>query len=335
MKFDAAFFSTPTGQLTLVGLLAALAVGAVAWQRAHRRPVLSPAVKAAMPVALPKVFTREGARVPPPSAPLPNSTTAANPPRTLATTAIPPIAPPKPQPLPLTLLALAPAPEKRDQAFAPFGRMIPCETVVALESNRLETPVIGLVTEDVWHAGRLIVPAGAEVHGRASADRTRERLAATGAWTIVWRTGGPDNGTQLRVEGIALDREFDRIAGRWGEHDGTAGLRGTVLRTDDLREIKLFAATFLATATAALQDTRATAGLLGETALPVATTRNASLAGTSAILREYAQQIRDSIARDGFYLRVPAGKPFYLYITESLERSRTRPGAARTATHEN
>lgn len=335
MKFDASFFSTPTGQLTLVGLLAALAVGAVAWQRAHRRPVLSPAVKAAMPVALPKVFTRDGARVPPPPAPLPNPALAANSPRTIATTAVAPIPPAKPQPLPLALLTPARVPEKTDQVFAPFGRMIPCETVVALESNRLETPVIALVTEDVWHAGRLIVPAGTEVHGRASTDRTRERLAATGAWTIVWRTAGLDNGIQLRVEGIALDRDFDRTAGRWGEHDGTAGLRGTVLRTDDLREVKLFAATFLATATAALQDTRATAGLLGETAIPVATARNASLAGTSAILREYAQQIRDSIARDGFYLRVPAGKPFYLYVTETLDRSRARPGGARTATHEN
>jgi hypothetical protein len=28
--------------------------------------------------------------------------------------------------------------------------MIPCETVVTLESNRLATPVIGIVTEDVW-----------------------------------------------------------------------------------------------------------------------------------------------------------------------------------------
>lgn len=333
MKFDATFFSTPTGQLTLVGLLAAVAIGAVAWQRAHRRPVLSPAVKAVMPVALPKVFTRDGSRVQPPPAPLPNSPLPAGSPRPVAATA--PVAPPKPQPLPLALFAPASASEKPERLFAPFGRMIPCETVVALESNRLETPVVGLVTEDVWHAGRLIVPAGAEVHGRASTDRTRGRLAATGAWTLVWRTAGPDNGAQLRVEGIALDRDFDRTDGRWGEHDGTAGLRGTILRTDDLREIKLFAATFLATATAALQDTRSTAGLLGETTVPVATARNASLAGTNAILREYAQQIRDSIARDGFYLRVPAGKPFYLYITETLERSRAHRGAARTASHEN
>jgi uncharacterized protein YcgL (UPF0745 family) len=62
--------------------------------------------------------------------------------------------------------------------------------------------------------------------------------------------------------------------------------------------------------------------------VPVTTARNAVLAGTGAVLREYAQAIRESIARDGFYLRVPAGKPFYLYLTETLDRSQARRSAA-------
>ncbi|OAM87323.1 hypothetical protein AW736_24010 [Termitidicoccus mucosus] len=198
--------------------------------------------------------------------------------------------------------------------------------MVTLESNRLETPVIGLVTEDVWHNGRLIIPAGAEVHGRASLDRARERLAVQGRWMIVWRSSGRENGRELRVDGMALDREI-AADGQWGSHDGSAGLRGEILRTDDWREIKLFAATFLSVATSALQDTRSTAGLLGETAVPAATARNATLAGTSAILREYAQQLRDVVAHDGFYVRVPAGKPFYLYVTQTLD-ALDRPATA-------
>jgi hypothetical protein len=242
-----------------------------------------------------------------------------------------PVAPEKPtQPpvLPLTLFSAIAAKSGDESASrAPYGRMIPCETVVTLESNRLATPVIGLVTEDVWENGQLIVPAGAEVHGRASLDRSRERLAAEGSWTIVWRTVAQQPAHQLRVEGLALDRKRDRTTAALGEHDGTAGLRGQVLRTDDLRELKLFAATFLSTATMALQDTRSAAGLLGESSIPASTARNASLAGTSAILREYAQQLRDAIARDGFYLRVPAGKAFYLYVTQSFGVSRVPPAA--------
>ena len=49
------------------------------------------------------------------------------------------------------------------------------------------------------------------------------------------------------------------------------------------------------------------------------------------VLREYANQIRQSIERDGIYVRVPAGKPFYLYVTQKLERS----AAAPTSSHAN
>ena len=234
-----------------------------------------------------------------------------------------------PPELPLTLVSAPPEISPPPASpFAPYGRLIPCETVVALESNRLETPVIGLVTEDVWHDGRLVIPAGAEVHGRASLDRARERLAVQGEWRIVWRTPDRDNGTELSVQGLALDREWNADTRTWGEHDGSAGLRGQIVKTDNDRELKLFAASFLATATAALQESRPTAGLLGESSIPATTARNAVLAGTGAVLREQAQAIRDSIARDGFYLRVPAGKPFYLYLTQTLDRSQARRSPA-------
>ena len=233
-----------------------------------------------------------------------------------------------PRELPLLIMSAPRAvPPVPAEPIAPYGRLIPCETVVTLESNRLDTPVIGLVTEDVWHAGRLIVPAGAEVHGHAALDRARERLAVQGAWKIVWRTPDADNGTEFSVQGLALNRDYDSATGRWGEQDGSAGLRGEILKTDDERELKLFAATFLSGATTALQDTRTTAGLVGEITLPAATARNAALAGTSAVLRDYAQQLRDAIARDGLYVRVPSGKPFYLYVTETLDRTHAGRGS--------
>lgn len=320
MKWDAQFFQTPTGQLLVVGMLAAIAVGEVGWQRTHRKPTALPEPKTTAPAALPRVFQRIGARfespTPPPqpaSAPIPTDH------------AVPPV----PKVLPLGVVAVRAASETSDSvAFAPYGRMIPCETVVTLESNRLETPVIGLVTEDVWENGVLVVPAGAEVHGRASLDRTRERIAVEGRWIIVWRGRQHERATELRIDGVALDRMADRSAAPLGDSDGSAGLRGEVLRTDDWREVKLFAATFLSTATSALQDTRASAGVLGETSVPAATARNATLAGTGAVLREYAQQLREAIARDGFYVRVPAGKTFYLYVTQTLGANRVMSSAS-------
>lgn len=314
MTFNREFFTSPTGQVVLVATVLVLGIFAVRWQNAKRTPAPMPAAKAAPAMVLPRTLTRDGTRF---KVPAPASIGAPATPASAATPAVPPV----PRALPLVLFSATPEPPPpapRPPA-APFGRLIPCETVVALESNRLETPVIGLVTENVWHDGRLVIPAGAEVHARAALDRTRERLAVPGPWKIVWRTPDADNGGELSVEGLALDRELGPDTREWGPNDGSAGLRGQIVKTQDERELKLFAATFLGAATAALQDTRLTTGLLGEASLPTATVRNATLSGSSAVLREYAQTIRESIARDGFFLRVPAGKPFYLYVTQTLD----------------
>jgi len=318
------FFTSPTGQVVLVVAVLAVGIFTVRWQNAQRTPAPLPAATAAPSVVLPKTLTREGARFKAPL-PAPTGASASPSPAATATTA----SSGNPHPLPLVLFSgpKEPPPAEPHAPSAPFGRLIPCETVVALESNRLETPVIGLVTEDVWHDGRLVIPAGAEVHARAALDRTRERLAVPGPWKIVWRTPDSENGTELSVDGLALDREL-RATGEWGPHDGSAGLRGQVVKTDDDRELKLFAASFLGAATVALQDTRLTTGLLGEASQPTTTARNAALSGTSAVLREYAQSIRDSITRDGLYLRVPAGKSFYLYVTQSLDLGQARRLAA-------
>ncbi len=319
MTFDREFFRSPGGQVVLIAAVVAIGAFVVFLQHRRRQATPLPVAAPTGPVALPKSFARDIPKFPKATTPSPES-------------ALRPAGSTGPGPrnatmaeVPLTLFASAPPPPPRPSApSAPFGRLIPCATVVTLESNRLETPVIGLVTDDVWHEGRLVIPAGAEVHGRAALDRARERIAATGAWRIVWRTPGHDNGTELGVQGLALDRDFDGATGRWGESDGSAGLRGVVVKTSDERELKLFAATFLSGATAALQDTRVTAGLLGEVALPAATARNAVLAGAGAILRDYAQQLREAVARDGLYLRVPSGKPFYLYVTETIDRGRAQ-----------
>src|SRR5258708_23298492 len=214
----------------------------------------------------------------------------------------------KPRVLPISLFASA-APSATDGAvlsktYAPYGRLIPCETVVTLESSRLETPVIGLVTEDVWHDGRLIIPAGTEVHGRAALDRSRERIAATGKWVVVWRDGSPMNGTELVLNGIALEREKDDVTGEFGLRDGSAGLVGQLFKTDRWEEVKLFASTFLAGAASGLQELQTQGTALGLAQVPVASGRNAALQGTAAVLNAYARQIQEAIERDGFFVRV-------------------------------
>jgi len=51
----------------------------------------------------------------------------------------------------------------------------------------------------------------------------------------------------------------------------------------------------------------------------------------ASVLNAYAQQILDTIERDGFYVRVPAGKQFYLYVTETIDKSKAVIGGTRLA----
>lgn len=232
--------------------------------------------------------------------------------------------PVKPQVLPISLFtAAANTPAQLSNTYAPFGRLIPCETVITVESSKLDTPVIGLVTEDVWHNGELVIPAGTEVHGRASLDRARERIAATGKWVVVWRDGSPLNGTELVLSGIALDRQKDDNSGDYGLRDGSAGLLGDLIKTDNLQEVKMFASTFLAGVAGGMQKLQNQANAFGDIVqVPTVSGRNAALQGTADVLNAYARQIQDAIARDGFYVRVPAGKQFYLYVTETIDQAK-------------
>lgn len=251
--------------------------------------------------------------------------------------------PVKPRALPISLVAASTNTDAvaLSKSYAPFGRLIPCETVITIESSKLDTPVIGLVTEDVWHNGQLIIPAGAEVHGRASLDRARERIAVSGKWVIVWRDASPLNGTELVLDGIALDRNKDDTTGEFGMRDGSAGLLGDLIKSDDWQEIKLFASTFLAGFAGGLQELRTQNTALGDLVqVPKASGRNAALQGTADVLNAYAKQIQEAIARDGFFVRVPAGKQFYLYVTETIDVAKGTRGNVANAeiwrkSHEN
>ncbi|HTB79594.1 MAG TPA: TrbI/VirB10 family protein [Opitutaceae bacterium] len=236
---------------------------------------------------------------------------------------------PKSRALPISLFSVTKTSSDASElskTYAPYGRMIPCQTVITLESSKLDTPVIGMVTEDVWNNGRLIIPAGAEVHGRASLDRSRERIAASGKWVVVWRDATNLNGTELVLNGIALDREKDDTTGEFGLRDGSAGLIGDLIRTDNTEEIKLFASTFLAGMASGFQQVQTQSTAFGLAQVATGSARNAALQGTGDVLNEYAHQIQEAIARDGFFVRVPAGKQFYLYVTQTIDQAQGTRG---------
>lgn len=125
---------------------------------------------------------------------------------------------------------------------------------------------------------------------------------------------------------MALDREFSGDQEGWGITDGSAGLRGRLIKSDNLAEVKLFAATFLAGAAGALTEKEQTIfGTVDSRSL-----NNAPFKGAEKVLSVYAQRIYEAIQRDGFYVRVPSGKQFYLYVLQTVDRDAATLGGSAT-----
>jgi hypothetical protein len=332
------FFKTKTGKLVVFGAL--FAGGLIIFSTLRQRhtnidiitaPLMTNSV-AAQPEVVQTVIRPMQVFHPPPSQSTPPSATpmhSTSDPFTFANSSpqpLPAVSPRSlPQLSPISLFADGTAgvarPKKLSAVYAPFGRLIPCETVITVDSSSMETPIIGLVTENVYFGGKLIIPAGTEIHGMAQTDRQRDRISTSGNWTFVWQ-----NGEEMEIKAIALDREFDDNTNQsgWGLTDGSAGLRGEILKSDDYADIKLFAATFLSGAASALTEKQQT--IFGPINSP--TLNNAPFAGAQAVLQTYAQQILDSIQKNGFYVRVPSGTQFYLYVLQTIDRADATVGGA-------
>jgi Bacterial conjugation TrbI-like protein len=239
----------------------------------------------------------------------------------------------------LTLVAADPQPERSPERgpkgnYAPAFRMVKCQLVNTVDSSNLKTPIIGLVSDDVWWNGQVIVRANSEVHGLASVDTVRERIASNGEFTLVLNE--PSGiGRELVVRGMVLDMEHDDRLDSFGITDGSAGLRGDVIRTANNDVIKLYAASLINGIAGAFSS--GASGVFGNrvytngNALGLSALQNGvvnpAVGGTQAVLDRYASQIASSIERDGFFIRVPAGKQFYLYCMEAIDLSHAKVAA--------
>jgi len=234
----------------------------------------------------------------------------------------------------LTIFAADPQPAKPAQRgpkgdYAPAFRLVKCQLVNTVDSANIMTPIIGLVTDDLWWNGKVIIRAASEVHGVANVDRVRERIAGNGEFTFVLNE--PKGlGREIVVRGMVLDMEKDDNVDSYGITDGSAGLRGDVIRTANSDVIKLYAASLINGIAGAFSS--GASGVLGNrvytnsSSLGLSALQggviNPAVGGTQGVLDRYAEQIASSIERDGFFVRVPAGKQFYVYCTEAIDLSK-------------
>jgi Bacterial conjugation TrbI-like protein len=229
--------------------------------------------------------------------------------------------PKPPPPIPQTIFATKE--QSISELFLPYGRMLRCELVNTVESTNIDAPIIGLVIEDAWHNGRLIIPAGTEVHGAAQKSAVRDRIGSNRQWCLVFQ-----DGRELPVSGTVLDCAPDpRRPDAWLESDGSAGLRGHFVKSDKYAEAKAILASMISAGAGAFpQTTTLLSPFGGATQINTGGIENAFSAGLQTGGQLYAKRLLEQLDKNPFYVRVPAGATFYLYITETVDLAKATVG---------
>lgn len=206
--------------------------------------------------------------------------------------------------------SLKPFSPEAPQVFAPRGTLIKAALVITLESNVVGTPVLAMVTEDVYFQGKLIVPAGTQVQAASAGDsKIRDRIDIRGAFTFVWA-----DGSEYVINAIALDHE-PLPDGTFALNDGSPGIRGRILKTDDYAELKIIVSEAIQGFMRNQQSTfNSVYGLVPEN-----TSRNSALGAGSSGAAAYSNLLVKKLEKDLEYVQVPAGTSFYIYTLDVFE----------------
>ncbi|MCB1095332.1 MAG: TrbI/VirB10 family protein [Verrucomicrobiae bacterium] len=191
-------------------------------------------------------------------------------------------------------------PETLKRVDLPYGTLIPCRLIHSVEAGTHQSPLIGVVTEDVRAAGEVVVPEGTAIHGSA-AGIVRDRLNAAPQWHFTI------NGKTSTITGSILSREIDPTTHRFTF--GRSGLPGTRIDKPFKGTGRIFAATAISAVAHSIKDT--SNGIFG--AIPNNSLKNAGLEGGSAIADRHAEQLLDKTRDIKPVLSIAEGTEFYLY----------------------
>lgn len=222
--------------------------------------------------------------------------------------------------------------------YLPSFRVIRCELIAGPQTGAIETPLIGIVLDNQYNidsdgVSRLVVPAGVEVHGIGKASPVRDRIDGNGKWTLVWRNEGDDNGMELSVSALALNRDYDEGKKAYGDLEKSPGIVGRRFESVGDKAIEEALLDSVASITRSLKSyTQVLNPLTSQIVTEQKpTVGNALLEGAGAGTDRVAQMfddIRKEIDEKGYYVAVLPGKEFYLYTKEPIDlRKARRPKA--------
>lgn len=79
----------------------------------------------------------------------------------------------------------------QSESFLPFGYLLQCS---------IKIPMRGQISAAVWHNGKLIIPAGTDIHAITQKNASREEMGSTRKWKLVF-----ENGRELPLSATVMD----------------------------------------------------------------------------------------------------------------------------------
>ncbi len=127
----------------------------------------------------------------------------------------------------------------------------------------------------------------------------------------------------------------EKEPGRWQESDGSAGLRGYKIAADKYAEAKAILASMVSAGAGAFPGVTNIISPLtgGATQLQGGGMTQALSAGLQAGGQLYAQRLLEGMQKNPYYVRVPAGTLFYLYVTQTVDLNKAARGLTSTTSN--
>ena len=175
--------------------------------------------------------------------------------------------------------------------YAPFGRLLDCKLVNTLESNVDGTPLIAIVIKDLWWTD--------------------------GNFILVWQITSGQVGMELQLQGRVLEKSNQ--AGDKSKAtitDMAAGIPGRVMGNANLNEMLQYTMAFARGLSEGFETTKTFDN--GSTIVTEndGSTKNALAKAFETLSNVALENITDKISKESYYIRVPAGTEFYLYIEQ-------------------
>lgn len=237
---------------------------------------------------------------------------------------------------------VAAKPLVKSARFAPYGRFLKCRLINSIDSSNLGSPIIAVVEEDVIHNGLVVIPKGTEVTGESNQVHLRDRITADKDWNLIFSNPNSlDNGKELPIKARALNREIlkskagDKIT-RYGFTDGTLGIKGRVIETDEYLKIKKGLMSIVKGASEGFYDILEDQNTDNSNSIDTGNEesrvdeeeqfKGAAAGGIREFSEDQLAQMEEEIKENGRFVRVTGGKQFYLFVDQTIDMAEAKIG---------